>query len=62
MAINKKLIHFNKKEDFEREVANGNILDKSIVFIKDTKEIYTHSTIYGGGSGSVDLSNYNTKE
>ena len=62
MAINKKLIHFNKKEDFEREVANGNILDKSIVFIKDSKEIYTHGTIYGSGSGSIDLSNYSTKE
>ena len=57
MAINKKLIHFNKKEDFEREVANGNILDRSIVFIKDTKEIYTHGTIYGGNSsnGGVDI-------
>ena len=47
MAINKKLIHFNKKEDFNREVANGNILDHSIVFIKDSKEIYTHGTCYG---------------
>ena len=57
MAINKKLIHFNKKEDFEREVANGNILDKSIVFIKDSKEIYTHGTIYGGNSsnGEIDI-------
>lgn len=52
MAINKKLIHFNKKEDFNKEVANGNILDKSIVFIKDTKEIYTHGTIYGGNSSN----------
>ena len=57
MAINKKLIHFNKKEDFEREVANNNILDKSIVFIKDSKEIYTHGTIYGGNSsnGGIDI-------
>lgn len=46
MAINKNLIHFNKKEDFEREVANNNILDKSIVFIKDSKEISTHGTVY----------------
>jgi hypothetical protein len=60
MAINKKLIHFNKKEDFEHEVANGNILNHSIVFIKDSKEIYTHGTIYGGSS--TDLSNYATKE
>ena len=58
MAINKKLIHFNKKEDFEREVANGNILDRSIVFIKDTKEIYTHGTIYG--SDSMKWSNLQT--
>lgn len=48
MAINKKLIHFQKKENFENEVANGNILDNSIVFIKDTKEIWTHGTYYGG--------------
>ena len=54
MAINKKLIHFNKKENFEKEVANGNILDHSIVFIKDSKEIYTHGTIYGS---EVDISN-----
>ena len=46
MAINKKLIHFKNKENFEREVANGNILDNSIVFIQDTKEIWTHGTIY----------------
>ena len=36
MAINKKLIHFNKYADFKNELDSGNILDKSIVFIKDT--------------------------
>lgn len=46
MAINKKLIHFKKKEDFEKEVANENILDTSIVFIKDSKEIHTHEETY----------------
>ncbi len=61
MAINKKLIHFNKKEDFEREVANGNILDKSIVFIKDTKEIYTHGTIYGTIEGLASEDYVNSK-
>ena len=59
MAINKKLIHFNKKEDFEREVANENILNHSIVFIKDTKEIYTHGTIYGNNN-SIKWSNLDT--
>ena len=46
MAINKKLIHFNKKSDFESEVAKGNILNYSICFIADTKEIYTHGNYY----------------
>lgn len=47
MAINQKLIHFNKKEDFLKEVGNGNILNQSIVFIKDSKEIFTHGEFYG---------------
>lgn len=46
MAINKKLIHFKNKENFDIEVANGNILDTSIVFIKDAKQIYTHGQLY----------------
>lgn len=46
MAINKKLIHFTKKSNFNTEVANGNILNTSICFIQDTKEIYTHGTLY----------------
>ena len=39
MAINKKLIHFNEKSEFEKRLANDEILDTSIVFIKDSKEI-----------------------
>ena len=50
MAINKKLIHFKTKENFDTEVANGNILDTSIVFIKDTKQIYTHGQLYDGST------------
>ena len=46
MAINKNLIHFKNKEKFEEELANNNILDKSIVFIQDSKEISTHGTVY----------------
>lgn len=49
MAINKKLIHFNHKEDFLREKdTNNNILDTSIVFIKDTQELWTHGQYYKG--------------
>lgn len=46
MAINKNLIHFKNKEKFEEELANNNILDSSIVFIQDSKEISTHGTVY----------------
>ena len=53
MAINKKLIHFKNKENFDNEVANGNILDTSIVFIQDSKEISTHGTVYKTVNWSV---------
>ncbi len=53
MAINKKLIHFKNKEDFENEVANNNILDSSIVFIQDSKEISTHGTVYKSVNWSI---------
>lgn len=53
MAINKKLIHFKSKENFEREVANENILDTSICFIQDSKEISTHGTIYKSVNWSI---------
>ena len=53
MAINKKLIHFKNKENFDKEVANENILDSSIVFIQDSKEISTHGTIYKSVNWSV---------
>ena len=54
MAINKKLIHFKNKQKFNEELANGNILETSIVFIQDTTEIYTHGQLYDGSK--VDLS------
>ena len=57
MAFNKKLIHFKNKENFENEVANDNILDSSIVFIQDSKEISTHGTVYKTVNWSVLESN-----
>ena len=53
MAINKKLIHFKSKENFEKEVANENILDTSICFIQDSKEISTHGTVYKSVNWSI---------
>ena len=46
MAIDKKLIHFNKNEDFTIKNNTGEIKDASIVFIKDTNKIYTHDKEY----------------
>lgn len=46
MAINKTLIHFKTRDSFDNEIANGNILDTSIVFIQDTQQIWTHGQFY----------------
>lgn len=46
MAIEKKLIHFNEDAEFKKRLNNNEILNTSIVFIKDTNKIYTHGTEY----------------
>lgn len=58
MAITNVLIHFKTKAVFEAELSANNIPDKSIVFIQDTREIYTHKTGYqaiptGGTEGQI---------
>lgn len=54
MAINKKLIHFQTLANFNAQLSAGNILDTSIVFIKDAKKIWTHGQLYdcSGGGGA----------
>lgn len=44
MAIDKKLIHFNTKDVFDQK--KDQIKDSSIVFVKDSNEIYTHGEEY----------------
>ena len=46
MAINKKLVHFKTFAKFNEELFAGNILDTSICWIKDTKQIWTHGQFY----------------
>ena len=58
MAINKKLIHFKNKQKFEEELAKGNILDTSIVFIKDSREISTRGEVYKSINWDILDSNY----
>ena len=72
MAINKKLIHFKTYQAFNTELEAGNILETSIVWIKETQQIYTHGQFYNCaadkdwssqiGSNTYDGANYISKE
>lgn len=53
--IEKKLIHFNKKEDFVKRLNNEEIKSTSIVFIGDTKEIWTHGNYYASTVDPLEL-------
>lgn len=57
MAINKKLIHFKTKAAFDEQLAAGNILDTSIIWIQDAKLIYTHGTFYADQNNVVNSIN-----
>lgn len=57
--INKNFIHFNQKSDFLTELNKGNIQNTSIIFIKDTKQIYTHGEYY---NCDIDLDGFATEE
>lgn len=48
-------IYAKKKSLFEQALNNGEVLDESIVFIEDTKEIWNHGTYFDGKY--VDISN-----
>ena len=61
MAINKKLIHFKTKSNFSNEVANNNILDTSICFIKDSQQIYTHGQYYNCKDWANDINGLQTQ-
>lgn len=39
------------KDSFLIKLANGEISSESIVFIKDSQEIWTHGTFFGAASG-----------
>lgn len=61
MAITNKLITFNKLTSFEAQLAQGNILETSIVFIKDAKKIWTKGTYFDCSGGSNDDIGYTTE-
>lgn len=51
-------IYAKKKVAFERALDKGEVLDESIVFIEDTKEIWNHGTYFAGTSDLVQMLNY----
>lgn len=54
-TIDKKLIHFEKLSEFEARLTAGDIQDRSIVWIKDAKLIWTHGTYYENTNPSAVL-------
>lgn len=63
MAITNKLITFNRLTSFETQLAQGNILETSIVFIKDAKKIWTKGTYFDcSGGGSSNIAVYETTD
>lgn len=54
MVINQKLICVDTKTIFSNKLSNGEISNSSIVFIKDTGEIWTHGKYFGLSSISLD--------
>ena len=70
MAVKFKFIHFNTRSGFDSYVPNpelnsaeGNEFYNYVVFIRETKEIYTHGQFYGYDSDVWDeLDNYYTKD
>ena len=62
MAITNKLITFNKLTSFETQLAQGNILETSIVFIKDAKKIWTKGTYFDCSGGSNNIAVYETTD
>lgn len=54
MAIEKKLMCFKTQAKFDEQLQAGNILDYSIVFIKDTQKIWTHGTYFTSLSEILD--------
>ena len=53
--IENKLVHFSRFSSFEKELLAGNILDHSIVFIKDRHLVWTHGTYYSDTSDVLKI-------
>lgn len=58
---NNRLLHYKTKRQFDEDLSNNLISDKSIVFIKDIKQIYTHGSFYGTDQLDIVIDQYGNK-
>lgn len=58
---NNRLLHYKTKRQFNEDLSNDLIPDDSIVFIKETAEIYTHKTYYGSDELNIIVDQYGNK-
>lgn len=47
-------IYSESKALFLKVLEAGNVPEDAVVYIEDTKEIYTHGTYFGGDIGSIN--------
>lgn len=47
-------IYSESKALFLQELEAGNVPEDAVVYIEDTKEIYTHGTYFSGDIGSIN--------
>ncbi len=59
--IKNRFLYYKYKANFKNDLALQNINAEQIVFIEDTKEVWTHGTYFADGSGSPNLPAQNLK-
>jgi hypothetical protein len=50
-AIKYRFLYYKTQAAFDSDLENEKITDDSIVFIEDSKKIWTHGTYFSGGGG-----------
>lgn len=62
--IKNSKVFFNTKASFDKALEENKLDEKSIVFIKDIKSIWTHGVMFNGNSSNIILSqsDYNNLE
>lgn len=56
-----RYLHFNKESVFKTKLADGTVLNTDIVFIKDTKKVWTNGTYYSDFSEYIKTKDADNK-